>query len=240
MARTAGSVAEHTRQQILDAARDLFVERGYAGTSVRDIVSTLGITKGSLYYHFASKEELLSALVTPFVDGMRDFVTDAQQAGKVDAAMLHRLVDLLVEHAPVMRSAMGDPSIMRELMRRYRLPNRLLELQRVLAGSDSPADLLRAQCAFGALSAPIMRPGPPPGYDSATPGCDSSALVPPMTAGQREIVVAAALAVLGCATGPPRELGDPTCAVDVSGDPECAVHVSGDPERAVDESGNRA
>lgn len=222
MARTVGSVAEHTRQQILDAARDLFVERGYAGTSVRDIVSTLGITKGSLYYHFASKEELLSALVTPFVDGMRDFVTDARQAGMVDAAMLHRLVDLLVEHAPMMRSAMGDPSTMRELMRRYRLPDRLLELQRVLAGSDSPIDLLRAQCAFGALSAPIMRPGPPPGYDSATP-------VPPMTAEQRGIVVAAALAVLQCGMGPPREPAARGCAPAGPGVPAWAAEESADP-----------
>jgi len=51
-----------TRRQILDCSLRLFAERGYARTSVRDIAQAVGITDAAIYYHFASKRELLRAL----------------------------------------------------------------------------------------------------------------------------------------------------------------------------------
>ena len=63
MARTAGSHAEITQQRILEAARELFAERGYAGTSIRDIAERLSMTKAALYYHFPGKQDVLVALV---------------------------------------------------------------------------------------------------------------------------------------------------------------------------------
>jgi AcrR family transcriptional regulator len=51
-----------TRQRILDVALALFIEQGYDGTSLREIAERLGVTKAALYYHFASKEDLLLAL----------------------------------------------------------------------------------------------------------------------------------------------------------------------------------
>jgi AcrR family transcriptional regulator len=51
-----------TRQRILDVALELFIEQGYDGTSLRQIAERLGVTKAALYYHFASKEDLLLAL----------------------------------------------------------------------------------------------------------------------------------------------------------------------------------
>ncbi|HEY2669578.1 MAG TPA: helix-turn-helix domain-containing protein, partial [Rugosimonospora sp.] len=110
MARTLGSAAGETRQRIIDAARDLFVERGYAGTSVRDISERLGMTKGSMYYHFASKDELLHALVSPLVDEVDAFIADATAAGRVDAELIGRLVDLFDEQSAVLRQLLGDPS----------------------------------------------------------------------------------------------------------------------------------
>ena len=52
----------HTRKQILDASLRLFSERGFARTSVRDIAQAAGITDAAIYYHFASKRDLLEAL----------------------------------------------------------------------------------------------------------------------------------------------------------------------------------
>ena len=54
-----------TRERILDAAADLFVEKGFAATSLREIAERVGVTKAALYYHFTSKDELLSALLQP-------------------------------------------------------------------------------------------------------------------------------------------------------------------------------
>ncbi|MFW2387249.1 MAG: TetR/AcrR family transcriptional regulator, partial [Polyangiales bacterium] len=53
-----------TREAILAAAEELFAERGFAGTSVRDIVRVSGSSPPSLYHFFGSKENLLVELVT--------------------------------------------------------------------------------------------------------------------------------------------------------------------------------
>ena len=51
-----------TRERILDVALDLFTDQGFDGTSMREIAERLDITKPAIYYHFASKEEILMAL----------------------------------------------------------------------------------------------------------------------------------------------------------------------------------
>jgi len=51
------------REEILDAAAELFTSRGYAATSTRMIADAVGIRQASLYYHFTSKEELLAELL---------------------------------------------------------------------------------------------------------------------------------------------------------------------------------
>jgi AcrR family transcriptional regulator len=51
-----------TRDRILDVALDLFVEKGYDKTSLREIAERMGFTKAAVYYHFASKSDLLMAL----------------------------------------------------------------------------------------------------------------------------------------------------------------------------------
>lgn len=67
--------AERTRNAILDAAAAVFDERGFAGASLSDILAKAGVTKGALYFHFSSKEELARAIMEeqlavelPFVD----------------------------------------------------------------------------------------------------------------------------------------------------------------------------
>src|SRR5262249_33846507 len=54
--------ATSTRDRILDVALDLFIEKGFDGTSLREIAERLGVTKAALYYHFASKDDILLAL----------------------------------------------------------------------------------------------------------------------------------------------------------------------------------
>jgi AcrR family transcriptional regulator len=49
--------------ELLDAALELFVERGYAATRLDDIASRAGVSKGTLYLYFANKEDLFKALV---------------------------------------------------------------------------------------------------------------------------------------------------------------------------------
>ncbi|HBF75825.1 MAG TPA: TetR/AcrR family transcriptional regulator [Lactobacillus sp.] len=52
-----------THQAILDAARSLFLSRGYQGTSTRDIAKIVGITQPALYHHFADKDVLFLQVI---------------------------------------------------------------------------------------------------------------------------------------------------------------------------------
>ncbi|HEX4883597.1 MAG TPA: TetR/AcrR family transcriptional regulator [Casimicrobiaceae bacterium] len=73
--------ADNRLPQVLDAAARLFRERGYAVTSMRDIAAAAGMLAGSLYYHFASKEDLLVAVYAEGVKRIGSAVEAAYAAG---------------------------------------------------------------------------------------------------------------------------------------------------------------
>lgn len=61
-------MAKDTKQRILAAALDMFAERGYAATNVRELAESLGLAKSALYKHFDSKEAILNALIAQLTD----------------------------------------------------------------------------------------------------------------------------------------------------------------------------
>jgi AcrR family transcriptional regulator len=193
VARTVGSAADQTRLRILQTASDLFVEHGYAGTSIRDISERLGMTKGSLYYHFSSKEDLLQALIAPLFTAVDDFVTAARAFGRVTPDLVRRLVEVLDEHGPMLRSFLGDPSLERAKVQRQRMPARFFELQEILGGGlDGPA-MLRARCALGVIHAGVLAPR----VEDCTPdGGLPSMRADRLTETEKAFVTDAAMAVL--------------------------------------------
>ncbi len=54
---------EIRKNEILDAAEELFTQKGFDGTSTNDILEKAGIARGTLYYHFKSKEDIMDALI---------------------------------------------------------------------------------------------------------------------------------------------------------------------------------
>lgn len=60
--------AEIRRSQILDEAEELFVTKGYNKTTVIDILDRVGIAKGTFYYYFKSKEEVMDEIIFRIVD----------------------------------------------------------------------------------------------------------------------------------------------------------------------------
>src|SRR5687768_482705 len=63
MARPRNADGQRTRQAILDAALDLFAQKGYFGTTLRDVASAVGVRESALYNYFASKDALFDALI---------------------------------------------------------------------------------------------------------------------------------------------------------------------------------
>ena len=62
--------AAATRRSLVDTARRLLTERGYAATSLDDVAAAAGVTKGALYHHFANKKELFEAVVAAVQDDL--------------------------------------------------------------------------------------------------------------------------------------------------------------------------
>lgn len=63
MARRTKEDAEATRNKLLDAAQEVFFEKGVAGASLADIAQQAGLTRGAIYWHFKDKLDLFDALM---------------------------------------------------------------------------------------------------------------------------------------------------------------------------------
>jgi AcrR family transcriptional regulator len=84
--QTPPSVRGRGRQLLLDAARDLFAERGFKGTSTRDIAERAGVSEVMIFRHFGSKANLFQeAVVEPFTSFMQRYVADyrSREHGKL-------------------------------------------------------------------------------------------------------------------------------------------------------------
>lgn len=75
--RTRPTRADSRLAQVLDAAAAQFAAKGYEAASIRDIVRSVGMLPGSLYCHFATKDELLAAVYAEGVRRISDAVTAA-------------------------------------------------------------------------------------------------------------------------------------------------------------------
>ena len=64
--------------EVLEAAADIFYERGYATATVQDVADSLGMLKGSLYYYIDSKEDLLYRLLVEIHDGVDEVLTGVE------------------------------------------------------------------------------------------------------------------------------------------------------------------
>lgn len=86
MSEAATVAPDSGRDRILDEAAALFLRRGYNATSLRDIADAVGMKAGSLYYHFASKEDLLVEILRRGMDVMETAFDEAAEASSGLAA----------------------------------------------------------------------------------------------------------------------------------------------------------
>lgn len=79
-------------QLILDAAEEILLEKGYYEMSMDDIAARVGISKGTVYLHFTSKDALVLALLAQHMQNFEDIVTSAMESDLSPAATLRRLL----------------------------------------------------------------------------------------------------------------------------------------------------
>jgi AcrR family transcriptional regulator len=147
-----------TRARALDVALELFVRHGYEQTSLREIADRLGVTKAALYYHFRSKEELVSGLVESVAAPIDEAV--AWAAGRpcdarLRAELLRRLSAGMADQGrALLRFFHENQSVVRELDLAPQFKQRMTRLVELLHGPD-PAfeDRIRSSMALMAVNA---------------------------------------------------------------------------------------
>ena len=87
-----------TKRKIFETSMRLFAEKGYDATSIEEITATVGVAKGTLYYHFSSKEEIFEFLVEEGVKLLKNSIsikTDKMQ-NSVDKLRAITLIQIKV------------------------------------------------------------------------------------------------------------------------------------------------
>jgi AcrR family transcriptional regulator len=89
-------VSTDVRARVLDAAVDLFAERGYDGTSVAQVIGRAGVAKGGFYHHFASKQELLYEVYGDLITRQLAALDEILRRGLPAPQALRAIIDDLV------------------------------------------------------------------------------------------------------------------------------------------------
>lgn len=110
-----GKRRQNSRRKILDAARKLFVERGYHDTRPQDISKEAGVGHGTFYLHFADKRECFAAFVE---EAQRDlqvevdkWTAEATNMEEHIRGVLKGILTFSAEHTGVITAAITDPGV---------------------------------------------------------------------------------------------------------------------------------
>jgi AcrR family transcriptional regulator len=120
--------ADFRHEQLLKSAQKLFLRKGYRETTTEEIAERAGLTKGALYFHFASKEDILYELVKLLMDRRRDWISEAVRAGSRPEAFFAAMMKFNTEcgiynarnNLDFWIVAMAVPRIRRLVNSRYR------------------------------------------------------------------------------------------------------------------------
>jgi AcrR family transcriptional regulator len=159
-----------TRERILDIALELFTERGYDKTSIRDIAERLGTTKAALYYHFKSKADILLELHLRLHGlGARlleqlDALPDGDTRANAWPGLLDEFITAVDDNRALVQLHQRNQSALEDLHNsdRHHAANDDIERQvrRLLASPDIPAAVrVRMACSVGAVLGGLLSDG---------------------------------------------------------------------------------
>jgi AcrR family transcriptional regulator len=109
-----------TRDKILEAALDCFIERSYDKVTLREIAEKVGVTKAALYYHFTSKEQILVTLLEPLMTMQDELMSRLGEAPTREswANGLSGFVVWALAQRRLFELAQSNRTMLRELMER--------------------------------------------------------------------------------------------------------------------------
>ncbi|MFF3851503.1 TetR/AcrR family transcriptional regulator [Micromonospora sp. NPDC002575] len=146
-----------TRERIKAVALELFTEQGYEKTSLREIAERLNVTKAALYYHFKSKDEIVSSFVEDRLDRMDALIAWADEQPSTVATrreLIARYADSMfaTEQPSVMRFFEQNQTALKSLAAGQQMRDRMFRLADALArGDESPGAQLRAALSLFAV-----------------------------------------------------------------------------------------
>src|SRR3954451_20747512 len=103
--RSVRPASSARRDAMLGLAAELFAEKGFRATTVRDIADAAGVLSGSLYHHFDSKESIVDELLSDFLNDLAARYREALAAGDSPRATLERFIEVAFEALPRHRAA---------------------------------------------------------------------------------------------------------------------------------------
>ncbi|MEV0229784.1 TetR/AcrR family transcriptional regulator [Nonomuraea sp. NPDC050786] len=140
-----------TKARIQEVARELFVSQGVQNTSLRQISDRLGITKPALYYHFASRDDLVRSIIEPMVEDLDLFVATRRPGDP--RQLLGDYFELIWRHREVITMMVRDLSVLGVLdlgTRMFDWRRRVIAL--LLGPGLTQAQHIRATVALGGMS----------------------------------------------------------------------------------------
>jgi AcrR family transcriptional regulator len=159
-------VGASTRERILDVALDLFTDQGFDGTSMREIAEQLHISKPAIYYHFASKEDILMALHMRLHEfGKAGLARLAGQPVTLEAwgSLLNQLVDQMVAQRKIFLMHERNQAALEKLHRKDHDDEHDDIQQRFRQALTDPSlplrDRVRMACSLGAVLGGLLMAG---------------------------------------------------------------------------------
>ncbi|MEV6526725.1 helix-turn-helix domain-containing protein [Longispora sp. NPDC051575] len=149
-----------TRERIMVEALDLFAERGYGETSLREIAERIGITKAAVYYHFKTKDDILNGLLDSMgqqIDAIIEWGNDQPRTPETRLEVVRRYAAKIREGAKVMRFLHENQTALRHIDAGARFRERMGRLHVLLIGETPDlAERLRALAAILTMHAGWM------------------------------------------------------------------------------------
>lgn len=155
----AAPIEPSTRLRIQQVALELFTEQGYDATSLREIAERLGFTKAALYYHFKSKDEIITSLIDDrleSLDRLLEWAQDLPRTLESRQEIIRRYASELHDqrHHLTMRFMERNPTALKQTPIAEKMRERVIKIQALLCDPTDPVEVrLKSSLAIFAIHA---------------------------------------------------------------------------------------